>query len=87
MMQKAVPENEGGVINNPPESASRKFIEGIFSKQFPSIIQVVLTYANTNHTEFDRIVQDINQKLLEFVLKTMQNKKGHFESIFKELKI
>jgi hypothetical protein len=53
---------------------------------FPSIIQVVLTYANTNHTDFDKIVLDINQKLLEFVLRTMQNKKGHFESIFKELK-
>ncbi len=47
---------------------------------------MVLTYANTNHTDFDKIVLDINQKLLEFVLRTMQNKKGHFESIFKELK-
>ena len=45
-----------------------------------------MTYANTNVTEFDRIVQDINQKLLEFVLKTMQNKKNHFESIFNVLK-
>ena len=45
-----------------------------------------MTYSNTNVTEFDRIVQDINQKLLEFVLKTMQNKKNHFESIFNVLK-
>jgi hypothetical protein len=47
---------------------------------------VVLNYASTDQQQFDTVVQDINDKLLEFVLKTVQNKKGDFENIFIELK-
>jgi len=68
------------------ESQSRRFIVTIFQQQFPDIIKVVLTYASTQDQRHDEKVNNINTKLLEFVTKTVQNKKQDFEKIFQELK-
>ena len=46
----------------------------------------MLAYSGPEHSDYDKIVQKINETLLAFVLGTMLNKRGDFENIFHELK-
>lgn len=45
-----------------------------------------MAYSGPEHTDAEAIVSKINEKLREFVLGTMINKRGDFENIFHELK-
>ncbi|CDW77902.1 vac14 family protein [Stylonychia lemnae] len=67
------------------QSASRKFIEKIFQKIFPRIIEVILKYSSWQKQDCQQTIQEINDQLLELVLGTMINK-SEFQNIFGELK-
>lgn len=74
-------------VENINGSKSRTFLGKVFNKQFPLIIDVVLIYSNTGERSSDKVVNDINKILLQFVLGTMLSKRGDFKNIFETLKL
>lgn len=69
------------------QSASRRFIEKIYQRIFPRIIEVILKYSSPeyNHPLISGTIRSIDSTLLELVLGTMINK-SEFQNIFGELK-
>jgi hypothetical protein len=67
------------------QSSSRQFIEKIFQKQYPKIIEVIIKYSSQVKVDYLQIVTEINDTLLSLVLGTMINKTV-FQNLFGELK-
>ena len=81
------------IINEPSENLSeedqmikreqKKFLNIMFQQQFPEIIEIILIYSQ--RPKIQEIVQDINNRVVQLVLKIMKDK-NDFENILKKLK-
>jgi hypothetical protein len=72
------------IVVPPEQMLSRTFIEGVFKKQIPLIIQVILGYTGTESVD-PKVTATINKQLSDFVLVT-NKQRSDFENIFHELK-
>lgn len=77
------PEDELDEEDKELKHGQKKFMDDMFYKQFPAVIEIILIYSQKN--KCSDLVHDINKKVLQLVLEIMKDE-NDFENIFKTLK-